>query len=119
MVGAASIDGEPQFGPHNGYTFKFGVLVKVTITVMNHAGQEASWEEGVYWAYDHCHHQWKSRQELKQARGLEVGADAEDMEKCCLLACFLGLPTQDSTTHNGLGPHSQAWLQMHLMEAFS
>jgi hypothetical protein len=28
----------------------------------------------------------KSRQELNQGRNLEAGADAEDMEGCCLLA---------------------------------
>ena len=34
------------------------------------------------------HHQRKSGQELTQSRNLEAGADAEDMEGCCLLACF-------------------------------
>ena len=30
-------------------------------------------------------------QELKQGRNLEVGADAEAMEECCLLTCSLWL----------------------------
>lgn len=32
-------------------------------------------------------HQRKSGQEIKQGRNLQVGADAEAMKRCCLLAC--------------------------------
>ena len=37
------------------------------------------------------HHPGKSKQELKQGRDLEVGADAEDKEGCYLLAGSLQL----------------------------
>ena len=33
------------------------------------------------------HHQWKSRQELKEGRNLEAEADVEAMEEGSLLAC--------------------------------
>ena len=49
-------------------------------------------EERVYSAYTYfhiaLHHQRKSGQEITQGRNLEVGADVEAMEGCCLLACF-------------------------------
>ena len=37
------------------------------------------------------HHWRKSGQALKQGRNLKAGADAEDMEECCILACFTWL----------------------------
>jgi hypothetical protein len=57
------------------------VLAKVSIAAM----------KLLYLAYtsilkDVCH-QRKSGQELKQGSNLKVGAHAEAMKKCCLLAC--------------------------------
>jgi hypothetical protein len=37
------------------------------------------------------HHQRKSGQEIKRGKNLEAGADAEVVERCCLLDCFLWL----------------------------
>jgi hypothetical protein len=48
-------------------------------------------KERVYSAYTFhiaVHHQRKAGPELTQGRNLESGADAEDMEGCCLLDCF-------------------------------
>ena len=52
-------------------------------------------------------HRRKPRQELKQDRNFEAGADAKAMEGCCLLAfsCFLiEARTTSPHTRNGLGP---------------
>jgi hypothetical protein len=51
------------------------------------------------------HHKRKSGEELTQGRNLEAGADAEAMEGCCLLACFLtepGYQLRGGNTHHGL-----------------
>jgi hypothetical protein len=61
---------------------------------MKHHDQKASWRgKGLFRFYFHvaAHHQRKSGQELTQGRKLEAGADAEAMDGCCLLACFLWL----------------------------
>ena len=47
--------------------------------------------DGLFGLYIHITVQRKSGQELKQGRNLEAGADAEAMEECCLLMCFLWL----------------------------
>lgn len=52
----------------------------------------------------HQTNQRKWGQELKQGRNLETGADAETMEECCLLACFLLEPRPTCpgcSTHTG------------------
>ena len=58
---------------------------------MKHHGQKQHGEEGVYLPSmsEVTVYLGKSGQELKQGRDLEVGADAEAIEECCLLACSL------------------------------
>ena len=58
-------------------------------------------EEKLFSVYFHIavHHQRKPGQELKQGRVLEAEADAEVMERYCLLPC----QPRPGTTHNGLG----------------
>jgi hypothetical protein len=51
----------------------------------------------------------KPGQELKQGRNLQAGADAEDMEECCILACFTWLFSacfliEPKTTNPGTEP---------------
>jgi hypothetical protein len=71
------------------------------------------------------HHRRKPRQELKQDRNLEAGADAEAMEGCCLLVYptphgLLSLLSyrvkdyhpRDGSTHKGLGPLSSVSKKM-------
>ena len=72
------------------------VLVRVSIAVMEHHDEEEIWGgKGLFSLYVHIavNHQRKSGQELTQTRNQKVGTDAEDMEGCCLLACF-PWPTQ-------------------------
>jgi hypothetical protein len=67
------------------------VSVRVSIPEQNIMTKKQVGEERVYSAYTFhiaVHHQRKSGQELTQGRNLEAGADAEAMERCCLLACF-------------------------------
>ena len=65
------------------------VLVRVSIAMRKHHDQKASWGGkgllGLHFSIA-VHHQRKPEQELKQGRNLEAGADAEAMEKPCLLA---------------------------------
>jgi hypothetical protein len=56
------------------------VSVRVSIAVMKHHDQS---NLGRKHFHSTVHHQRK--QELKQGRNLEAGADAETMEGCCLL----------------------------------
>jgi hypothetical protein len=63
------------------------VLVNVSITVMNHHDQKASWgRKGLFSLHFHIfvHYQRKSGQDrtVQQDWNLEVGADAEAMEGC-------------------------------------
>jgi hypothetical protein len=57
-------------------------LVRVTIAVIKHNGQNQDKEKRVclVHASSAVHHWGKSGQELTQGRNLEAGADAEDME---------------------------------------
>jgi hypothetical protein len=59
------------------------VLVRVTIAVLKPHDQSNLGRKRLIWLAPpyHFHHQRK----LAQARNLEAGADAEAMEKCCLL----------------------------------
>jgi hypothetical protein len=69
-------------------TQQLRVIVRVSITVLKCHGLKASWGgKALVSLHFHItvHHQKKYGQELKQSRNLEVGADAEAMEKCCLL----------------------------------
>ena len=73
------------------YQILFGFLVSVSIAVMKHCDQTASYGwKGLFGLQFHIIvHRWrKLGQVLKQ----EAGTDAEAMERCCLLtysACFL------------------------------
>ena len=63
------------------------VFVRVSIPAQSIMTKKQVWEERVYSAYTSyvaIHHQRKSGQEL-------AGVDAEALEECCLLACFLCL----------------------------
>ena len=81
------------------------VLVRVSIAVMKHHGQKASWEGKGLFGLHFCiavHHQRKAGQELKQNRNLEAGTEAEAMEGSCLFpmacsACFLIEPRTTSS----------------------
>ena len=56
---------------------------------MKHHDEKKLGEQMAYLA-PHCYSSSKEvRQELKQGRDLEAGADAEAMEECCLLVCSL------------------------------
>jgi hypothetical protein len=59
--------------------------------VAKHHDQKASLGgKSLFGLYFHIaiHHQRKLGQELTQGRNLEAGADAEAMERGCLLACL-------------------------------
>jgi hypothetical protein len=93
------------------------VLVRVTIGVMRHHDQEQVGKERVYLVYTSTPQfiiKGCRKRNLKQGSMLEAGADAEDMEGCCLLACspwlaqpaFLqnpGPPAQDGIIYSFLG----------------
>ena len=68
------------------------VLDRISIAVMKHHDQKASWGgKGLFDLLFHItvHHRRKSGQELKQGRILEVGADAEAVEEVAAgLFCF-------------------------------
>jgi hypothetical protein len=70
--------------------FLFSVLVQVSIAVTKRHDQKASWGErdlfGLHF-YSIINYGRKSRQELKQGRNPEAGAESEAMEGCCLLVC--------------------------------
>jgi hypothetical protein len=70
-------------------TFFWGVMVRVSITVIKHHIQSELGRKGFSWLILlHGSPTLKeARQELKQGRNLEAGADAEAMGGCCLLAC--------------------------------
>ena len=54
--------------------------------MIKHQDQKASWgEKGLFDLYFNI--TIIKGQYLKQDRNLEVGADTEDMEECCFLAC--------------------------------
>jgi hypothetical protein len=57
--------------------------------MMNKQNQKANFEsKGLFEQVHIVVHHWRELgQELKQGRILEAGADAEAMEKCCLLTC--------------------------------
>ena len=88
------------------------ILVRVSIAAMKHHDHGGSWRrKHLFSLHIHIavHHQRKAGLELTQGRNLEVGADAEAMEGCCLLDCFILLSyrTQDHkprdySTHSGL-----------------
>jgi hypothetical protein len=46
----------------------------------------------------------------QRGRNLEVGADAEAMEGCCLLACFPWLAAFDRITSLGEEPPTVGWV---------
>ena len=93
--------------------------IRVSIAVMKHHDQKASWGgKGLsdlhFLITDY--HQRKSGQEVKQGRNLEVGADAEAMEGCCLLACLHGLFSlliESTTTSPGMAPPTMGWALSH------
>jgi hypothetical protein len=68
--------------------------LRASIAVMKHQNQSKSGGMD-FWLYFHIsvHHLKKLEQELKQGRSLEAGADADIMERCCLLASS-SWPTQ-------------------------
>lgn len=81
------------------------VVVRVCIAATKHHDQNASWGRqgsfGLHFYTVVCH-QRKSRQKLKQGRGLEAGADAEVLQRLLLTglllmtcsACYLENPGQ-------------------------
>ena len=93
------------------------VCLRITIAVMKHCEKVNQGAKGYYGLYFHIsvHYGRKLRQELKQGRNLEAGADAEAMEGAAYwlpspgLFSLLSYRTQDyqpmdGTTHNGLDP---------------
>ena len=66
-------------------------LIRVSIAVMKHHDQNASLRaKGLFGLNFSVEvHQWrKSGQKHKQSRIRDAGADAEAIERCCLLPCF-------------------------------
>jgi hypothetical protein len=65
------------------------VIVRVIIAMMKLHDQKQLGKERVYLALISwiIFHWGKPRQKLKPGRNLEIGADAQDMEGCSLLAC--------------------------------
>jgi hypothetical protein len=62
------------------------VLVRISIAVVKHHSQKASWGgKGLFDLHFYVTVK-KSGQEFKQGRNLEAGADVEATEGCCLLA---------------------------------
>ena len=58
------------------------ICLRVSIVTKHH--DHSNWEgKGLHF---HLHHPRKSGQAFKQGRNLEVGANSEVMERCCLLA---------------------------------
>ena len=81
------------------------ILVRVSIAVMKHHDQKASWGwKGLFSLHFHIavHHQGKSGQELTQDRNLEAGADAEAIGGVLLIGLF-PLACSACFLHNGLG----------------
>lgn len=69
---------------------QIGVLVTVSIIAMKEHNQKANWEgKGLFDFYfiSVCHGR-KSWKEHKQDRILEIGDDAETIERSCFLTCF-------------------------------
>jgi hypothetical protein len=71
---------------------RIGVLVMDTIAE-KHNGQSNFRKMDLFGLNSHItvRHWRNSWQELREGRNLEARADAQTMEKCCLLACFLCL----------------------------
>jgi hypothetical protein len=67
-----------------------GVLVRVTIAVVEQHDQKQLGEERVYLlTLPYTVHQSQDmNQDMNQVRNLKAGADVEAMEECCFLACF-------------------------------
>jgi hypothetical protein len=65
------------------------VLVRVTILVMKIHGHSNLRRKGLTWLMlpITVQHWRRSGPEFIQSKNLEAGADAEDMEECCSLAC--------------------------------
>ena len=69
------------------------VLLKISSAVIKPQCHKQLGEEGAYFNLDVCpqHSPSGLKQELKQGWNLEVGADVETMEECCLLKSSLCL----------------------------
>jgi hypothetical protein len=83
---------------------------------MKHHDQKQYGEERVYLVSAFMalsYHGRKSGQELKHGRNLETGADAEDVEEGCLLACshdFLSLLSYRTQDHSPkMAPPKMGW----------
>lgn len=66
------------------------VGVSIVVTKLNH--QNEGWgEKGLHGLHFHIadHYIRNLGQELNQGTNLEAGANAEALEECCLLTCFL------------------------------
>ena len=63
--------------------FSVSHLVRSYLAVMKHYDQSTLRKGFIWLTLYHC----SSGQELKQGRNLEAGANAEVMERCCLLTC--------------------------------
>ena len=67
------------------------VFVRVTIATTDHHDKSYVGRKAFIWLTftSHCFSWREVRTGTKQGRNLEVGADAEAMEGCCLLVCSL------------------------------
>jgi hypothetical protein len=77
---------------------------------------KATWGgKGLFSSHFHItvHHQRKSGQELKQDRNLEAGADAEALERCCLLACSGCFLIEPRTTRLDIASPKMGWPHPH------
>ena len=54
-----------------------------------------------------------SGHELKQGSNLDAEADAEAMEKCCLLACSTFFLIEPRSTNPGVSPPTMGWALTH------
>lgn len=82
----------------------------VTFVGMKHNDQSNLGRKGfVLWSFHiTVHYQRKSGQEFKEGRNLEAGADAEAVERSCLLACPLTF-TYSACCHIELKTPTQGW----------
>ena len=90
------------------------VLVRASIAVMKHYDQSNLGRKGFVWLTlpHHC----SSLKEVRtgtQGRNKEAGADAEAMERGCLLACTACFSIEPRITSPGVAPSTMAWALPH------
>jgi hypothetical protein len=100
------------------------VCLRITIAVMKHCEKVNQGAKGYYGLYFHIsvHYGRKLRQELKQGRNLEAGADAEAMEECCLLPCscdLLSLFSYRTPDHQSGGWSHPQWTPSSIISCFT